>query len=223
MTIWETARASGELVYRFRQGESPVLTQPGPWGRTLPSRVATDGDNAKYNGYCAALATHWANLRMSDMDFVYDKQTSRLDGIAHWRATKEQSLYRDGAGLKALLASYGFSFKQFLNCRSRPTGHAIAQAAADHTGALYISLKRNGGGHGVAVQSERHGGQEIYHYFDANFGHFQFESVDRFAAWLDDFLKNVSGYHDRYDHYLIYRLNYDKQQRVQDLIRRFGG
>jgi len=68
----------------------------------LPSRIATDGDNARYNGYCAALATHWANLRMSDMDFVYDKQTSRLDGIAHWRATKEQSLYRDGAGLKAV-------------------------------------------------------------------------------------------------------------------------
>ena len=51
MTVWETAKSSGELVYRFRQSESPVLTQPGPWGRTLPSRIATDGDNARYNGY----------------------------------------------------------------------------------------------------------------------------------------------------------------------------
>ncbi len=223
MTVWEAAKSGGELVYRFRQSESPVLTQPGPWGRTLPSRVATDGDNAKYNGYCAALAAHWANLRMSDMDFVYDKQTSRLDGIAHWRATKEQSLYRDGAGLRSLLASYGFSYKQFYNHQSKPNGHSIAQAAADHSGALYISLKRQGGGHGMAVQSERQGSKEIYHYFDANFGHFQFDSRERFAAWLDDFFKNVSGYHNRYDRFFIYILNYDKQQRVQDLIRRFGG
>ncbi len=223
MNVWETAKASGELVYRFRQSESPVLTQPGPWGRTLPSRIATDGDNAKYNGYCAALATHWASLRMTDMDFVYDKQTSRLDGIAHWRASKEQSLYRDGAGLKSLLAAYGFSYKQFQNCPFKPNGHAIAQAAADHDGPLYISLKRKGGGHGVAVHKDREGGRDTYRYFDANYGHFQFVGQDRFAAWLDDFLKSVSGYHARYDRFLIYRLNYDRQQRVQDLIQRFGG
>ena len=41
--------------------------------------------------------------------------------------------------------------------------------------------------------------------------------------WLDDFLKNVSGYHDRYNHFFVYALNYDKQQRVRDLIERFGG
>lgn len=223
MTIWETAKSGGELVYRFRQSESPVLTQPGPWGRTLPSRIAADGDNARYNGYCAALAAHWANLRMSGMDFVYDKQTSRLDGIAHWRATKEQSLYRDGAGLGALMASYGFSFKLVYNHQSRPNGHTIAKAAAAHSGALYLSLKRKGGGHGVAVQAEKHGAKEVYRYFDANFGHFQFDSRQRFAAWLDDFLKTASGYHARYDRFVIYVLDYDKQQRVQDLIRRFGG
>jgi len=223
MSVWETARASGELVYRFRQSESPVLTQPGPWGRTLPSRIATDGDNARYNGYCAALATHWASLRMTGMDFVYDKQTSRLDGIAHWRATKEQSLYRDGAGLKSLLANYGFSYKRFQNCPFRPSGPAIAMAAAAHSGPLYISLKRKGGGHGVAVHAEHHGGREVYRYFDANYGHFEFASRDRFAAWLDDFLKTVSGYHDRYDRFFIYALTYDRQQRVEDLIRRFGG
>ncbi len=223
MTVWETARASGELVYRFRQSESPVLTQPGPWGRTLPSRIATDGDNARYNGYCAALATHWASLRVIGMDFVYDKQTSRLDGIAHWRATKEQSLYRDGAGLRSLLASYGFSYRQFQNCPFRPNGYAIAKAAAAHSGALYISLKREGGGHGVAVLAQRQCGRETYRYFDANFGHFRFEGRDRFAAWLDDFLRSVSGYHDRYDRFLIYALDHDRQQRVQDLIDRFGG
>ena len=29
--------------------------------------------------------------------------------------------------------------------------------------------------------------------------------------------------HNRYDRFFIYALNYDRQQRVQDLILRFGG
>ena len=225
MNIWEYHRQRGELVYRFKQSESPVLTQPGPWGRSLPNQP---GD-ARWNGYCAALAVLWCSLRSAELDYQYDKGTKRLDGIADWRAAKEQSIYRGGTlansyaeenDVLRLFQRNGFHGVQIKHMNIGATGeHVRNTIQAKEAGLYYLSLKGNAGGHGVATQLDKDG---TWRFFDANYGHFVFQNGERFQWFLNQLMRRM--YDGKLDSsFFIYHLTGYGKQSVKSLIQRFGG
>ena len=214
MSIWKDAEARGELVYRFRQSESPLPTRSGPSGLGLGSRISTLGAGPSGGADREVLALRWAGLRAADLDFDYDRQTLRLDGIPDRRVTGEPG---PGGGA-SLLSTYGLASTRYYNCQYQPIGHSFAHAAKKDTGLFHISLQRDGSVHDVAMQSEDFGTHECYRYFDPNYGHFKFDSPHRFTEWMDDFLKNISGYYNRFYRFRIDILQISERQRESELM-----
>ena len=182
MSIESEARQKGELEYSFDQSESAVMTQPGPWGEA-------------YSGYCAGLAMKWIALRLEDEDYEFDVKSRKLGDLPHWHATRDQNVYED-ADYDTALAAYGLKTgaKTFHRIGG-PNAGGLRQIAEAQAGCYLIRLRRDGGGHAVAMQSDM--GRKVFRFFDANYGHFVLKSALRFQIFLNDFLHR-SNYQTRY-------------------------
>jgi len=173
------ARKAGELVYEFDQGKSPVMTQPGPWGDA-------------YSGFCAGMAMKWLALRRQGTDFAHDQGAQWLS-MPHWHATRDQNVYED-SDYNTALRAYGLHVASTpLQWVGSPNGSRLRQIAQGSPGLYLVRLRREGGGHAVAIDSEK----GVYRFMDANFGHFAFKKPERFEQWLVEFLAQ-SGYAKRY-------------------------
>ncbi len=182
MSIESDARHKGELEYSFDQSESAVMTQPGPWGNA-------------YSGYCAGLAMKWINLRLAGKDYPFDAKTRTLGDLPHWHATRDQNVYED-ADYATALDNYGLEADFTTHHRvGGPDAGWLRQIAEHAAGCYLISLRRDGGGHAVAMQSDPI--KKTYRFFDANYGHFVLKGADRFQVFLTDYLLR-SNYKTRY-------------------------
>ena len=183
MGIVEDAAKKGELVYSFDQATSAVLTEPGPWGNA-------------YSGYCAGLAMRWLKLRSQGLDYA---ATNKIMVDQPAATTRLQNVYEDDDYPKAL-ADQSLVTRQTL---SIPGPLSVAHNLERRGGLWLVSLRRPGGGHAVAIQSEPTKG--VFRYFDANYGHFRMNSAGRFKTWLNDFFMK-SGYSARYTNQTVLRL-----------------
>ena len=175
------AKKAGELVYAMDQGQTDVMTMPGPWG-------------AAYSGFCNGLAIKWLKLRLSNDDFDYDHKTQVLE-YPHWHATREQNIYEDHDDPTALAQQNLRLTGGKTTLPGPPSAQLMANTVATASGLYLVGFFRSGGGHGVAMESNLASG--LFHYFDANYGHFVLKGPTRFKAWLTEFLID-SGYQARY-------------------------
>ncbi len=72
------AKSRGSLIYATAQGQSAVLTQPGPWG-------------SAFDGYCVGLAARWISLAYAGIDYPYDVAAREYTGVSV-EATRDQNL-----------------------------------------------------------------------------------------------------------------------------------
>jgi hypothetical protein len=70
------AKAKGYLIFGIDQAQTPVLTQPGPWG-------------SAYDGYCIGLSASWVSLAYQGKDFPV---ASDACDNPPWQATEAQNL-----------------------------------------------------------------------------------------------------------------------------------
>ena len=86
--IQNTAEANKQLVFAMRQGQTPPMTQPGPWG------ISTDG-------YWIGLATARISFCYAGKSFPVD--ANRVCDNPPWQSTWAQTL-SDPGGPKPWLA-----------------------------------------------------------------------------------------------------------------------
>jgi hypothetical protein len=179
MGIRSEARQKGELVYSFSQGDSDVCTMPGPWGDAS-------------SGYCAGLAIRWLQLRGCGRDYPTDQAGTMIPDYKN--STKAQNVYED-TDYSTALAQAWMPIKDTLKLAGPPTAKFIVDAARAKSSSWLISLRRDGGGHAVAMVSDK--STHTYRFFDANYGQFSFHTSERFREWMAEFLQR-SGYGARY-------------------------
>ena len=167
------------VVYAMDQGQTPVLADinpgkeeesaPGPWG------VASDG-------FCVGLAMRWIGLRYKGQDYPYNPRTRVANG-EFWEATRDQNISRSTPGpwpsrFRTVMGQYGapVDLKRCAEKRVPVSAKLLTEAIAAGDGLYYFELRREGGAHALAIESE--GGR--YHLFDSNEGHFLVKSLDRF-------------------------------------------
>jgi len=203
------AKRAGELVYAMDQGQTEVMTTPGPWG-------------AAYSGFCNGLAIKWLKLRLSNEDYDYDAKAKVLE-FPHWHATREQNVYEDHDDPTALAQQNLRLTGSKKTLMGPPSAALMAGHVAGASGLYLVGFFRSGGGHGVAMESNTASG--LFRYFDANFGHFVLKGQTRFTQWLGKFLID-SGYYSRY----LVRTEIDKAEgmgaqrgKVAALRAKFGG
>jgi len=206
MSIASDAKTANELVYEYRQGSSDYNYKDiGPWG-------------AVRNGYCAALSMKWASLRLQGKDLEYDPKT-QLGVKQDWSITRLHNMTKEDDGYDTVLAELQLK-------RTLPTKNVGAPSAAWLTGHMakeqgcyIVSLRRDAGGHMVALQ---YSGKQ-FRYFDANYGHFVFKDQARCQNWLSNFF-NQSGYQAKYTKLmLVSKVNWIGSSSVSSLIKKFGG
>ena len=220
--IWDDvqlgAKRKGEIEFALDQSQTAVLTQPGPWGNA-------------YSGFCAGLAVRWIWLRYGNTDYPFDPRTRELE-MPDWQATREQNIYEDATGdWKAKYTEgcrvYGMTINlgRVREWNLTATGEMLRSAALAGPGCYIISIRRAGGGHAVAMQSED---GTTFRFFDANYGEFVLKGAVRFARFIDEYWSETG-----------YKLKYNAATRVggvnppppssyagggvKELARRFGG
>ena len=176
------AKTKGELVFGYKQGaEEYNYKDIGPWGNVR-------------NGYCAAMSMKWmaARLNKSNLDF----NQSSLEGAKQdWKITKWHNLTKEKGGYDDVMGSFGIKRDKSLakDFPGAPQAGSIVHFVGIRPGLYMLQYKRKGGGHMVAMENDI----DEFGYFDANFGHFKFNSMARFLAWYKEFLVK-SGYEKRY-------------------------
>jgi len=195
MSIESDARRHGELEYSFDQANSVVMTQPGPWGTA-------------YSGYCAGLAMKWISLRLTGSDYPFDPKTRELGDLPHWHATRDQTVYED-QDYDTALGPYGLKSGTAAHRVGGPDAGWLRQIAEKAPGPYLIRLRREGGGHAVAMQNDA--AKKVYRFFDANNGHFVLKDANRFQVWLNDFLVRSN-----------YRMQYSKETFVFPVVAKAG-
>ena len=97
---------------------------------------------------------------------------------------------------KTLLENYGMLLSSGLRAKrdTKPSGALLRTVAAKPYGRYAVDLRREGGGHSIAM---RHGRDGRFHLFDANYGHFARKGPDAFQSFLDWYL-DKTGYAGRY-------------------------
>jgi hypothetical protein len=172
------AKRAGYLVFAMSQTETPVMTQPGPWGTA-------------FSGFCAGLAIRWIALRYAGLDYRYDPRTLVCE-MPDWQATRDQTeLEASDTGkfphnFQPRFAAYGLSINPgaVVVMNTGATGAILRQAGEAKQGCHLISLRGTAGGHAVAMQNLGRGGWRL---FDANFGEFRCAGAaafEAFAGWL---------------------------------------
>jgi len=188
-SIQTEAKQKGYLIFAMDQSQTPVMTQPGPWG-------------SAYSGFCAGLAMRWIALRYVGDDYNYDKKTLECE-MPDWQATRDQTLYEaqdDGkfpGNYKAGFGVYGLFLNDGIVTQmdTAVTGAILRQAAAGKEGCYLISMRRSGGGHAVAMENW---GKNGWRFFDANYGEFKCKDAANFEVFMTWFLYK-SGYGTRYN------------------------
>jgi hypothetical protein len=192
--VQKAADKHGYLIYAMDQAQTPVMTQPGPWG-------------AAASGYCAGLAVRWIGLRYVGADYKFNKATKVVE-MPDWQSTRDQNLYENdlaaasGAGAtfpepyKPTFAKYGLTINSGLVTMMNvaATGGILRNAAAAKEGCYLISLRGPGGGHAVAMQNM---GKSGWRFFDANYGAMKTNTPQGFENLMTWFLK-ATGYGTQY-------------------------
>lgn len=213
------ADKSGFLVYAMSQGQTAVVTQPGPWG-------------SAYSGYCNGCAVIWMALRYAGEDFAYDPKSCECL-MPDWRTTRLQNIYdaEDGEWpdkLTVVLSRHGLSVNRgrLTIQNGVATGTMLMNAGLAAKGCYYVSLRRPGGGHAVAMQNM---GPSGWRFFDANFGCFHVRKSGEFWEFMDWYLE-ATGYDETYTEMTrIVGINPPPfvtpafGSSVKDLVKKFGG
>lgn len=190
--IAKAAKDLGYLVYGYSQGDPEYNYKDiGPWG-------------AVRNGYCAALGFLWIKARLAGGDLAFDRGTMMAEK-ADWRVTRLHNLTKQ-LGYGPVMTELGLKGHGAVTIGSNADAAIIFAHVRDADYGCYrLSYKRDGGGHLVVIQKEArvHGSGPFtslvpsYRYFDANHGHFRFQSGGAFLSWFRDFM-TASGYAARY-------------------------
>ncbi len=178
-----TAKARGLLVFAMDQSQTPVMTQPGPWGTST-------------TGYCIGLAATWISYCYTGKSFPVDGSSVCDD--PPWKSTWAQNLSDDTAAAKWLdywtsaISPFNMGLSDGLKAfrSTMLTGAFIRSVAAQAYGCYGITVTGTGGSHGIAL---RHARDNRMHFFDANFGHFAVRDHTQLAPFLDWYW-TASGY-----------------------------
>lgn len=175
------AKRRGELVYAMDQGQTAMLTQPGPWGHIQ-------------SGFCAGLAVRWRSLRHENKDYPYDPRTLELE-TPDWQATRDHNIGKDahktGAdAYDAMLRQYGMSINpgRISEREGAASGYMLRAAAEAAPGCYFVSLRGARDSHAIAMQNES---GHLFRLFDANKGEFVLKGANRFGEFLDEFLADT--------------------------------
>jgi hypothetical protein len=186
--LQRTAKTKGYLVFAMDQAQTPVMTQPGPWG------TSTDG-------YCIGLAATWISLGYEGKSFPVD--SSKVCDNPPWRATLSQTM-SDAAvrtiwtdGWKAATDPFQMTLSDGLRGirETSPSASFIYSIVTQAYGCYGITMRRTGGAHAIAL---RHGQDNRMHLFDANYGHFAVQDHTLLTGFLRWYF-TTSGYATRYD------------------------
>jgi hypothetical protein len=172
--LQKTAKARGQLVFAMDQSQTPVMTQPGPWG------TAT-------TGYCIGLAAAWISGCYTNTSFPVDG--NKVCDYPPWKSTWGQNLSDDSNAdwigqWTVVVQPFNMGLSSGLRAyrSSMLTGSFIHSIASKAYGCYGIYVRGTGGAHGIAV---RHGRDNRMHFFDANFGHFVVQDHTKLAPFLD--------------------------------------
>ena len=190
--IWsdlqKEAKTKGTLVFAMTQGQTPVMTQPGPWGTS-------------FDGYCIGLAAQWISYCYAKKTFPID--SDKVCDNPPWQSTLSQTL-SDKSGAtewKQFWTAAIGPFQMTLSDGLRATRNAAPSAdflysiVTQAYGCYGVSLERAGGAHAIAL---RHAPDNRMHLFDANQGHFSVRDHTHLKSFLNWYLKKT-GYDTRYE------------------------
>lgn len=182
--VAKDAKARGELVFAYNQGDGAFnYNDIGPWGNVR-------------NGYCAALGFQWIQARLRGGDLEHDPK-SFIGRKADWNVTRLHNLTKmDTVGYDGVLKELGLKRGTPTIFRGPPDAMLLVHHVCKSPGLFMVQYKRDGGGHLAAfhiIKDARRGG---FRYFDANHGHFVFDTQARLYAWYAAFLGG--GYARRY-------------------------
>jgi hypothetical protein len=172
------AKQKGWLVYAINQGQSAVVTQPGPWG-------------SAFDGYCIGLAAEWASMMYQGQDFPFSNQAC---DDPPWQSTIAQNLSdssnsADQLGFwKAAVTPFSCSMSGF-NAERRnhaPSAAFFCQVAFRAYGCYGITMVGPNAAHAVAMRN----GKDGMHLFDANRFHLRINNPAVFQAAVDWWLSN---------------------------------
>lgn len=178
------AKTKGHLIFAINQGQTAVMTQPGPWG-------------SSFDGYCMGLAANWVSLGLQGKNFPIASDLTCEN--PPWQSTQAQNLSDavkrvDWAdGWKAAMGPFGCV----------PSGlkaHRDSQATADflwsimqqQRGCYGVTLRGTAGAHAIALRHSRDG---RCHLFDSNYFHASFADSAAFKTYFDGFMA-ASKYKD---------------------------
>ena len=182
------ARDKGQLVFAMNQAQTPVMTQPGPWGTSTA-------------GYCLGLASIWISWCYQGKSFPVD--SAQVCDNPPWQATLSHTV----AGIdnatswmdfwKASIAPFQMTLSDGLRAHraSNPTAGFIHSIVTQAYGCYAVTLTRSGGAHAIAL---RHGRDNRMHLFDGNNGHFAVRDHTLLKPFLRWYLTDT-GYAARYD------------------------
>lgn len=173
--LQKTARSRGTLVFAMDQAQTPVCTQPGPWGNSS-------------NGYCRGLAVLWASYCYKGKSFPAN--SDKVCDNPPWQAAMSQTVGTDSmtadrwsgwqASVKVLHMSLSDGLRAWRN--TRPTPDFLHSMVTKAYGCYGVRLEAADGVHAIAM---RHGRDNRMHLFDANYGHFAVKD----HTVLKDFLR----------------------------------
>lgn len=229
------ARDRGELVYAMDQGN--IIRQ-------------ADIDEAELTagGVCFAASLHWLELRLSNLDFdglaegvslpfvnrlpdsVFRDQVNRKidadlwDGLVLSDGVGSRS--RGSSGVKAItqtvmLGQRGLRVVSSVPFRILAAHLVIASRVAATSNKLFLLTigARGRGTHAMALQNSG----TSYHFFDPNFGHFQFGGKGRLEQFLEELFRLTYGRHMSVGRLSTLEWNRKPRHGVKELARRFGG
>ncbi len=178
--LYIKAVQAGELVSKYNQSRSDVLTMPGPWGNI----------KGKEHGFCVGASMYWIQERRNGREIPVDGSMNMLPDLG--RILKLHLLKRT-EGYEGIASRNCTAILETCVLLGLPSVHNIMHVIK---GGRYwiMSYHRNGGGHAVAIEHIQGG---ALRYFDINYGEFKFSSLSRFHTWLYNFLHGC-GYKTKY-------------------------
>ncbi len=180
--LQRAARTKGYLVFAMDQAQTPVLTQPGPWG-------------SAYDGYCIGLAATWIAWQYDGKAFPVDG--SKVCDYPPWQASKAQN-FSDAIkrvqwsdGWKAAVGEFQMTPSDGLRAKrdKAATGAFVRSIVSLAYGCYGISIRGSGGAHAIAV---RHGRDGRFHLFDSNYGQLAVQGPDAFKTMFDWYWSQTS-------------------------------
>lgn len=185
--IQNNAKAKGHLVFAMDQAQTPVLTQPGPWG-------------SAFDGYCIGLAANWISLAYQGKNFpiAADKTCDNPP----WQSSQAQNLsdaikrvdWTDG--WKAAVAPFNCLLSDGLRAvrDTAPSANFLWSVMCQAYGCYGVSLRGPSGAHAIAL---RHSRDNRYHLFDSNYFHIVLGSEAAFKSTVKAYL-TATGYDTTY-------------------------